>query len=123
VNRNPRREERLERHLYISGSAADPNALLISGATLLVTCGQTSESWVSIFSNDFGQLHVPSGSVAVIARSSKTGATTAGTEEPIKKATRPELQRLIDRVVVPILVARYIRGLKGNGRVGFEAKR
>jgi len=27
---------------------------------------------------------------------------------------RPELERLIDRVVVPILVARYIRGLNGN---------
>lgn len=95
--------------LYISGLAADPNPVVLSSATL-ATYGHAAACPVGIVSRDFARLAVPSGAV-VSAGSYKSEAATAKLADSIRKTMRPELETFIDRVVVPILVARYITEL------------
>jgi hypothetical protein len=108
LSRNPRRAERVKQQVHISGSIATLG-IVLSSATL-ATYGHAAACPMGIFSRDFTRLAVPSGAM-VSAGSYKSEAATAKLADPIRKTMHPELEAFIDRVVVPILVARYITEL------------
>lgn len=111
----------MEQYLHIFGSIPAPDArvILASLPESLAACGRASSGDEVLLGTDSEhncRSHPCSGSV-VHNGSLPQGHAVVWTgisrkRAKRKKQMRPELEHLIDRVLVPILVARYLNKLK-----------